>query len=55
MGEVIRANSVEIVKEFRPYCRIDGCTWVGFPCLTYQEANAERQRHLAEHRERAAG
>lgn len=54
MPETVRANAVEVARVFQARCRLDGCDWAGKPAGAYQEANAERQAHLEEHRRQAA-
>jgi hypothetical protein len=51
---VIRANAVEVetIRAFRrAFCRIPDCGWTGEDRHSYQEANADREKHLAWHRE----
>lgn len=54
MGEVVRANSVQVAKFFQAYCRIEDCDWLGDQTDSYQEANDARQEHLDEHRKAQA-
>ena len=49
----IRANTVQVDKIFRASCQLPGCSWAGSEWETYQDANTERQAHLALHREAA--
>ena len=53
VNDSIRANSVEVAKIFQARCRVEGCGWTGELRGTYQDANAERQAHLQEHRDGA--
>jgi hypothetical protein len=52
---VIRANAVEVAKIFQARCKLPGCDWSSELLGSYQEANGDRQAHLAEHRAREAG
>lgn len=48
----ISAKWVVVVRGLlRAECLIPGCGWTGEPHGTYQEANAEREAHLQEHRD----
>jgi hypothetical protein len=51
MSAGIRANSVEVAKIFQARCRVEGCGWAGKLPGSYQDANADRQAHLDEHRD----
>jgi hypothetical protein len=46
----IRANAVSVDKLFRARCHLDDCLWTGSEHVTFQDANAERQAHLTQHR-----